>query len=279
MAGDTNSNLAAPKGDRRGEDIAADLATEGLEDMSAHFLLRRRPWFRDGRTWSILHKGREVRSRTDYTLGTDIRLFGNISVRDPRHNSDHYLVLGCLHSASLKEHMWYLGGWKKIPLQLPTEPTREDEILADLRRAVPKAQAREARRNEWISAATWRLVDERVSARRYPEKGRTIIRRLGRAIKASLTTDRRRQAEEAGSEVEALVGADPPLIQEAWKWIKGWYKAAVDCAPPPARVTLDRITVERVTLYIYVTPPGENIPISVKPFPVDDSVPEEDDIE
>ena len=36
--------------------------------------------------------------------------------------------------------------------------------------------------------------------------------------------------------------------------------------------------VERVALYSYVTPLGENIPISVKPFPVDDSVPEEDHI-
>ena len=50
----------------------------------------------------MLRKGREVRSRTDYILGTDRRIFGNVSVRDPRHNSDHYLVLGCLHSASLK---------------------------------------------------------------------------------------------------------------------------------------------------------------------------------
>ena len=41
-------------------------------------------------------------SCTDYILGTDRRLFGNVSVRDPRHNSDHYLVLGCLRSASLK---------------------------------------------------------------------------------------------------------------------------------------------------------------------------------
>ena len=32
-------------------------------------------------------------------------------------------------------------------------------------------------------------------------------------------------------------------------------------------------------MYSYVPPPGENIPISIKPFPVDDSVPEEDDTE
>ena len=52
----------------------------------------------------MLQKGREVRSRTDYILGTDRRLFGNVSVRDPRHNSNHYTVLGCLHSASMREH-------------------------------------------------------------------------------------------------------------------------------------------------------------------------------
>ena len=39
VAGDMNTNLAEPKDDQRGEDIAADLATEGLEYMSAHFLL------------------------------------------------------------------------------------------------------------------------------------------------------------------------------------------------------------------------------------------------
>ena len=126
---------------------------------------------------------------------------------------------------------------------------------------------------------TWRLVDERVSARRYPENGKAIKRRLGRAIKARLVADRRRRADEAGAEVEALVGADPPLIQEAWNRIHGWYKAVVNRAPPPARVTLNRIMAERVALYSYVPPPGENIPVAIQPFQVDDLVPEEGDIE
>ena len=47
----------------------------------------------------MLRKGREVRSQTDYILGTDRRLFRNVAVRDPRHNLDHYMVLGCLPSA------------------------------------------------------------------------------------------------------------------------------------------------------------------------------------
>ena len=106
-----------------------------------------------------------------------------------------------------------------------------------------------------------------------------MIRRLSRAIEARLREDRKRRAEEAVAEVETLLGSDPPIHREAWQRIKGWYKAAVDCAPLPAWVTLKQITVERVELYSHVPPPGTNIPIYMQPFPVDDSVPTEDEIE
>ena len=140
-----------------------------------------------------------MQSRTDYILGTDHRLSRNVSVRDPRHNSYHYMLLGCLPSASLTEHKIYLGGRKKFPLRPPTKPMREDDAFASLQRAVLKAKVREARRNEWISAETWRLVDERVSTRRDRAKGQAIKRRLGRTIKASFSADRKRRADEAGA--------------------------------------------------------------------------------
>ena len=60
--------------------------------------------------------------------------------------------------------------------------------------------------------------------------------------------------------------------------MKGWYRDPVDCAPPPARFTLERITVEQVDLYQYVPPLGENIPVFVEPFPVEDLVPTEEEI-
>ena len=78
----------------------------------------------------MIREGREVRSLTDYIMGKDCRLFRNVSVRDPRHNSDHYIVMGCLHRSSLKEHTRYLGGRKRLPLRPPTEPTREDTIFS-----------------------------------------------------------------------------------------------------------------------------------------------------
>ena len=61
--------------------------------------------------------------------------------------------------------------------------------------------------------------------------------------------------------------------------MKGWYKAVVDRTPPPTWVTPDWIMVEHVDLYRQVPPPGEKIPVSVKLFQVEDSVPTEDEIE
>ena len=101
-------------------------------------------------------------------------------------------------------------------------------------------------------------------------KDQTRIWRLSRALAARLKVDRRRRFEAAVAEVETLLGSDPPMPREAWQRIKGWYKDAVDRAPPAAWVTFERITAERVDLYSYVPSPGTNIPISVKPVPVDD---------
>ena len=79
-----------------------------------------------------------------------------------------------------------------------------------LRRAVPKPLARYARKNMWILAEMWILVDKRVSVRQDIAKYQALIRRLGRAIKASLRDNRRLWAEEVGVYVEALMGSDPP---------------------------------------------------------------------
>ena len=81
----------------------AAMATEGLKDMSEHFLPRWCSWGRDRMSRSMIREGREVRSCTDYILRTYRRLFG-------MHNSDNYMVLGCLHSAPLREHARYLRG-------------------------------------------------------------------------------------------------------------------------------------------------------------------------
>ena len=113
----------------------------------------------------MIREGKVVRSRTDYILGTDRRLFWNVSVRDPSHNTNHYMVLGCLRSAPEREHAKYLTGHKQLPLRPPAEPTQEDGIFAALQRDIPKLHAMKRRKNGWSSEYTWRLLNERISAR------------------------------------------------------------------------------------------------------------------
>ena len=42
----------------------------------------------------VVRKRREVRSRADYILGSDCRIFRNVVVRDPQHNSNNFMVMG-----------------------------------------------------------------------------------------------------------------------------------------------------------------------------------------
>ena len=121
-----------------------------------------------------------MRSRTDYILGTDRRLFQNVAVRDPQHNTDHYMVLGCLPGAPLAKTKRYQGGRRRWPVLPPAAPSRMDTLFAALRRAVPKKAPREARRNAWILAETWLLVDKRVATRRDPRYCQADRRTVGR---------------------------------------------------------------------------------------------------
>ena len=57
MAGDLNTDLGEVECDRRGAEISAALTEAGLEDMLAHFLLRKRRWGRERRTWAMVRGG------------------------------------------------------------------------------------------------------------------------------------------------------------------------------------------------------------------------------
>ena len=197
VAGDLNTDLEESESDRRGTEIAAAMTEVGVEDVTAHFLPRKCRWGRERRAWIMVREGKVVRSRTDYLLGTYRSLFRNVSVRYPRHNTNHLwwwaayaaprnrnmLTTSWEGGRCLSDHLWSL--------------LRENGIFVALRRSVPKTHARDRQKNAWIYEETWRLVDERVSARRRTG-GRMRIRRLGRAIREILQGDRKRRVETAG---------------------------------------------------------------------------------
>ena len=69
VAGDLNTDLGDMVCDGRGSEIAAAITEAGLEDMTAHFLPRKRKWGRERRTWAMVRGGKAIRSRMDYGGG------------------------------------------------------------------------------------------------------------------------------------------------------------------------------------------------------------------
>ena len=80
-------------------------------------------------------------------------------------------------------------------------------------------------------------------------------------------------------DIYKLLNLDSPLVKEEWHGIKGWYKEANGHAIMYACIKIKRIMADWVALYKRLPTPGENTPVSVYPFAVDDSILEEEDIE
>ena len=88
----------------RDEEIVTEVVTVGLEEPLVHFLPLRRRWSRDWITWKMVKQGKKMWPRKDYILGSDHHIFQNMAVQDLRHNSNHYMVMGCLRVTSPREH-------------------------------------------------------------------------------------------------------------------------------------------------------------------------------
>ena len=79
-----------------------------------------------------------------------------------------------------------------------------------------------------------------------------------------------------GQRIETLFAKGD--LEEAWRLLKGWYRAAEDRAPKPCYESMEKQTKERVELYGKVIPPGDLIPINNKPFNIRDNVPDKQEI-
>jgi hypothetical protein len=66
--------------------------------------------------------------------------------------------------------------------------------------------------------------------------------------------------------------------KEAWRSLKGWYKAATDRAPKASKMSLAAQTAERVTLYGRVASKGDPIPIHVNKADILDDIPSDGEL-
>ena len=61
--------------------------------------------------------------------------------------------------------------------------------------------------------------------------------------------------------------------KEAWRCLKGWYKATTDTAPAASQLSLTAQTAKRLDLYRKVRPPGDPLPIHVDKVDIPDGPP------
>ena len=153
----TNARLQVLQGnfdgqdDRRAATVSA-LLSLGLEDIGIRYLQRQRTgiW-----TWSQVRQGRRVRSVCDYILAA-------LSLRIRRHrirqvtgySTNHrmvYVDIAAGRQMDECKRQWDLQRW---PIRQSTS-SELDVTFADLCRAVPPAEKRRTKHDDWISQRTW----------------------------------------------------------------------------------------------------------------------------
>ena len=62
-------------------------------------------------------------------------------------------------------------------------------------------------------------------------------------------------------------------IQEAFRFLQGWYRDVTKVAPKPCFQTVDQQTRDHKLIYRYVPSPGDPIPVNMDPWDVEDGRP------
>ena len=83
--------------------------------------------------------------------------------------------------------------------------------------------------------------------------------------------DRTNRAAMVGSMIEAEIAGGN--VQEAFRHLKGWYRAATEMQAKPCYHTMERQMLEWVDLYARRESPGNPLPINVTPVVINDDVP------
>ena len=165
----------------------------------------------------------------------------------------------------------------KFPLKLPSGPHDELCTLYEgLRLDVVAPPKRAQPRNSWISAPTWELIDRRATLRQQGKLSKRMSRLLGRRIASGLKGDRRQRAADMAGNIKGLLAGGE--TKEAWRCLKGWYKAASDAAPAASQLSLAAQTAERVDLYRKVPPPGDPLLIHVDKADIPDGPPSDGEL-
>jgi hypothetical protein len=258
VMGDLNTSFEHPCNEQE-EAIANLLDKINLVDLSCKFCLRqclmqsaKRRW-----TWRQKRTGRWHHSQPDFIMARkgNIRYFWKVVFRLPLvHDSDHRVIVATFHARKTRRLMAYRHRRQHLPLRLPPEPhDKLTHTFKALKLMCVKADPQSRGGNEWIFAETWRLISHRSMLCRTGKLCQTGGRHLQWKIWDALRRDRRARTAQVGSMIEAeLVGGN---VQESFRHLKGWYRAASETTTRPCPQNMVKQTAERVELYRQRDPP------------------------
>ncbi len=116
-------------------------------------------------------------------------------------------------------------------------------------------------KNGWILEESWQLIAHRAMLHCTGRLCQTGGHPLNCQISVSLEKDRTNQTATVGATVEAkLAGGN---VQEAFRHLKGWYRATTEMQAKPCYHTMECQMLERVDLYAQRESPGDPHPINV----------------
>jgi hypothetical protein len=262
----------------RDASIAGLVANLGVEDMLNHFKQAKR--HKHGDTWRMTRTTDQeqqlVQSRCDYIMAEDRRKFLAVNIVSPRlFDSDHKAVTAVLQVLSKKDNRQYKKQRTSFPLQVKRgHGNQAEQLQKQLIREAKVAAEPVNRRLEWISPATWTLIDRRAERRRCNTISGNDLRQLNTQIRRSLRRDRKARTEAAAEDIqEALAHRD---IQSAWDILKRWYRLTSGRPPKPTRLDMSLLEREYSNLYRATPPPGDPIPTYYHGNALVDTAPDDD---
>jgi hypothetical protein len=280
LLGDLNINLCAPRNERDKQvaEVVEDII--GLTDLSKHFRQQSHGHTQGRWTWRMRRGRRWVTSQCDYFLGrvTNRRKFCSVCLRTPyNHDVDHRAIITEIRAGSKTVMTAYHKQMARFPIKLPWGPQEELRTLfEELRLDVEVLPLRTQPRNQWISAPTWALINIRAAMQQQGKLTQWAAPLIGRQITAGLKGDPAKHAAVAAEKIEGHLVAGEP--KEAWQSLKGWYKAATNCAPKASKMSLAAQTAKCIALYGKVASKGDPIPIHINKAAIPYDIPSDEEL-
>ncbi len=214
-------------------------------------------------------------SQPDYFLGNECitKRLRRVAFCSPRyHNLDHWAVVATFWGGSARWLKSYQHDQQCFPLKLSRgEETEQTKTFSCLVAECVKPELCRRQGNDWISDKTWALVGQRTALRRVGKLACAEGRRTKRLIWASLRNDREACMKGIGDMIKAELAKGDVL--EAFRLLKGWYRAVLETVARPCPQAMVRQMEDREKLYRRQDSPGEPLLINLQGPAIPDKVP------